>query len=75
MRVDPRPNSGQALRHHQQKNHHDGRYFSEMLPELLFAAFLILFITIRLVQQHAAFLRAPGADWNSSEWMIDYADG
>lgn len=46
-----------------------------LLPEAFFSVFVLLFVTIRLLQQHAEFLLAPGADWNSSEWMIDYAAG
>ncbi len=44
-------------------------------PELLFAALFAILISIRLNQQYHAFIALPGADWNSSEWLINYAAG
>ncbi len=48
---------------------------SSSLPEFFFLAFVAVFTAVRLVEAHAAFARAPGMDWNSSEWMINYAAG
>jgi hypothetical protein len=46
-----------------------------LLPELFFVACVLVFTAVRLIEARAAFVRAPGADWNSSEWMINYATG
>ncbi len=48
---------------------------SGSLPELFFLTFVLVFTAIRLIEAHAAFVHAPGVDWNSSEWMINYAAG
>ena len=45
------------------------------LPEIFFSVMVLVLVIIRLIQQYEIFARAPGSDWNSSEWMIDYADG
>ncbi len=47
----------------------------DLLPEICFITFVLVFTTVRLIEEHVAFVRAPGADWNSSEWMITYAEG
>ena len=45
------------------------------LPEILFAATVLLLSAIRLIQAHDDFLHRPAFDWSASEWMIDYAAG
>jgi hypothetical protein len=45
------------------------------LPEIFFSLTVLLLVIIRVVQQHEVFSRLAGSDWNSSEWMIDYAGG
>jgi hypothetical protein len=45
------------------------------LPEIFFSLLVLVLVVIRVVQQHELFARLPGSDWNSSEWMIDYAAG
>lgn len=44
-------------------------------PEIFFAAEVLILVTLQVVEQCRAFHRMPGQDWNSSEWMIDYAGG
>jgi len=44
-------------------------------PEIFFSLTVLVLVTIRIVQQYETFSRSPGSDWNSSEWMIDYAAG
>jgi hypothetical protein len=45
------------------------------LPEIFFSLTVLVLVAIRVIQQYGIFSRLPGSDWNSSEWMIDYADG
>lgn len=45
------------------------------LPETFFSLTVLVLVTIRIVQQYESYSRSPGSDWNSSEWMIDYAAG
>ncbi|HVT96433.1 MAG TPA: hypothetical protein VHE33_02935 [Acidobacteriaceae bacterium] len=45
------------------------------LPEIFFAVVILPLVAIAIVEAHRSFLHSPGADWNSSEWMIDYAAG
>jgi len=45
------------------------------LPEIVFAAIVLTLGTIRVIEERDIFTRLPGSDWNSSEWMIDYAGG
>jgi len=45
------------------------------LPEIFFSLTVLVLVTIRIVQQYESYSRSPGSDWNSSEWMIDYAAG
>ena len=44
-------------------------------PELFFASVLLPLVAIAVVEAHRSFLQSPGTDWNTSEWMIDYAAG
>ncbi len=45
------------------------------LPEIFFSVTVLTLVVIRVIQQCKVFARMPGSDWNSSEWMIDYAGG
>jgi hypothetical protein len=45
------------------------------LPEIFFSLMVLALVIIRILQQYRTFSHLPGSDWNSSEWMIDYAAG
>ena len=44
-------------------------------PEIFFSVMVLLLVAVWIIQNYAVFRRHPGSDWNSSEWMIDYAAG
>jgi len=44
-------------------------------PSIVFGTAILLLGAIRLCEAHWYFAQSPGMDWNSSEWMIDYAAG
>ena len=44
-------------------------------PELIFLGTAVLLVSIRIWESREIFRQIPGTDWNSSEWMIDYAGG
>lgn len=53
------------------------RFFASAsrFPELFFSALALLLAAVWIFQDYAQFSHHPGSDWNSSEWMIDYAAG
>jgi hypothetical protein len=51
------------------------RLCRQHLPELLFAATVLLLVLIRFLEERRAFQLSPGSSWSDSEWMIAYAAG
>ena len=45
------------------------------LPEILFSLVALVLVLHCVLAERAVFLAIPGSDWNSSEWLIDYAGG
>lgn len=44
-------------------------------PEISFSLLVLALMAVRILEAHNKFIRLPGSDWSSSDWMIDYAAG
>jgi hypothetical protein len=51
------------------------RALRTFLPEILYSILALLLVLLWIIHARLSWASGPGLDWNSSEWMINYAAG